>query len=113
MSPQPSMIQWPALVHHPEDPELVLCRNILECIEIDTNLGDQDRLIDCTGQLYQIDSQEDQTLLIRPTGEHMNLDQVLGLIKAHLANEEACCVSKLQAANFNEAFDLIDKTLVS
>jgi len=108
MSPQPSMIQWPALVHHPQDPELVLCQSILDCIEIDTDLSDQDRLIDSTGRLFQINSQVDETLLIRETGESLALEDVVGLIKAHLANDEQCCVSKLNAASFEDAFHLLE-----
>lgn len=105
------MITWPAILQQVDDPELDYFEDQGELenslaqrmIEIE----DGACLVDANGVVYSMQSDNAGKLLLADTGERRTLEQVLGLIKAHAAQADYCCVAKMWAPTILEAYSIV------
>ena len=101
------LITWPAFIQYEGDAELVYLENLqaLQRFIEDTHtrIEDTDRLIDGSGEVFSFDLEKKPMAL----GQQLQLDQVLGMIKAHLTEQGSCCVAKLFAPSIPQAIDLV------
>lgn len=105
------MIIWPAFIKHGGDAELDYI-NDQATWDRDADLhasayDASDSLIDSTGAVFSLVSRPDGKVGPRPTGEKMTLEQVLGMVKAHAAQADSCCVAKLFAPTIPDAMAMI------
>ena len=105
------MISWPAVFKHTNDPELDYYED-LEALEKDmlqnypaTLAGGY--LLDSNGEVYTVSAMHNGKLDLLDTGRSKTLEQVLGLVKAHAAQAEHCCVAKLWAPSIPEAVQIV------
>lgn len=102
------MIQWPAIIKLDGDAELFHIRDDgqwqKEKFSHATEYLDGDRLIDSKGNIYDLSKNNGDPA---DTGNRMTLGDLLGLIKAHLAEQGSCCVAKLGANSYKEAIELL------
>ncbi len=107
------MIEWPAVIYHSGSPELILIRDE-SVLEKEVGQGgiynELDQLIDACGRIYSLDARNKADVIPVDTGNVMPLADFLGLIKAHVAQTGACCVAKLYAPDYSEAFTIIAST---
>lgn len=94
------------------DPELIYLENITDLVEeMNTQAilwNSADRLIDSHGRLFTISLDKQEALpMISFSGTVLHLDVILGLLKAHFASQNHCCVAKLYAPDIESAFGLI------
>ena len=97
----PKTIAWPAIIHSVGADDLLIAHSAshwsalkdAECVLE----HEDDRLIDSTGQTFRT---HDDTLLCCGLAE---LDEVVDLIRAHLADEGHCCVAKFGARSVEGA----------
>lgn len=104
-------VNWPAIIKHANDEELIYVRDLAEW-DGDADLhaavyDEADLLIDVTGQLYGLTTRLSRHVI--PTARHasMPLLDILGLIKAHAAETGSCCVAKLYAPTIQDAFTML------
>lgn len=97
---------FPAVVRHVNDPELSYLESADALLEMERiELDDTDLIIDSEGQTYRV-GQDDGKMTYLPT-KITSLNDFLGLVKAHAANRGSCCVAKLYAPDYAEAFKII------
>lgn len=94
-------IQWPAILHFDGQPELAYIHH-LAAWQAAADLQHHvyhvhDRLIDADGAVYQLTQRTQDQVNPVPTGEHLSLDEVLELVRAHLAREGRACIAKFYA----------------
>lgn len=105
------MITWPAILKHSDDDELIYIssqsawNNDADLHTVDYN--EADFLIDLSGKMFRLTSKENQRVVPEDSGDKMELEQVLGLVKAHAAQKGSCCVAKLYAPSIAEAFKIV------
>ena len=96
-------IQWPAFVHFENDPELLYFHHQEQWESYqksdDVYFEVEDRIIDSNGLSFSLTSNKPPTTL--------TLDEILGLVKAHLSDQGSCCVAKLYASTIEETVLLI------
>lgn len=106
------MINWPAIVKHHNDPELTYVDNQAEWNSNEElyhgSFDELDYLVDAAGKVFTLSEKLNHCVAPRPNGTVKTLYEILGLIKAHAANTESCCVSKLYAPSIIDAFKLIN-----
>ena len=104
-----NQVQWPAVVKlHGED-ELVFIAN-QSGFELNPQLRamqfqHQDVLIDSVGCVFNISSSN--LLSLRPADSRLSLDDVIALIRLHLASKDICCVSKFYAHTIADAYEAV------
>ena len=106
------LIDWPAIIKHSEDAELVYVRDQAEW-DKDEDLHhfeyhESDFLLDSSGNTFSLTTREQDRVKPEPRGESKSLPELLGLIKAHAAQKGSCCVAKLYAPTIGEAFRLVE-----
>lgn len=105
------MISWPAVFKYADDPELDYYED-LEALEKEmlqthlTNLAGG-YLLDSNGEVYTVSAIHNGKPELLGTGRSKTLEQVLGLVKAHAAHADHCCVAKLWAPTIPEALQII------
>lgn len=106
------MVNWPAIVKHSGDDELIYIANQEQWdTEIDLHSFEYvvtDRLIDSSGQTYNLTCRENEFVKLESKAEALELKDILGLVKAHAAQSGSCCVAKLYAPNIREAYKIVD-----
>jgi hypothetical protein len=100
-----NLVNFPAVIKLHADDELMLITNKFE-FENDQNLSNmyfqpQDILIDKRGHVFNLHKAERLTLL--KTDDILSLDEVIMLVKLHLSNHGACCISKFSAESIEDA----------
>lgn len=106
------MINWPALIKHAEDAELDYVED-LQAWESDSerctfDYDESDYMIDSTGAVFSLVAKTNRNRVVpEPTGEYKSLEQVLGLVKAHAAQADFCCVAKLFAPSIVDAMAMV------
>lgn len=105
------MINWPAIIKFSDDPELSYVSNQAQW-ESDADLhaaryDESDCLIDANGNVYSLTTATNGCVKPQPDGVGMSLEDILGLIKAHAAQNGSCCVAKLYAPTINDAFRML------
>jgi len=105
------MINWPAIIKHSDDPELTFISSQTEW-DKDTDLhnvkyDEADYLVDASGKIYTLTTTQSLSLQPQETGGSKTLKEILGLAKAHAAQQGSCCVAKLSAPSIKDAFKII------
>ena len=104
-----NQVQWPAVVKlHGED-ELIFIVN-QSGFELAPQLRamqfqHQDILIDSVGCVFNISSS--YPLSLRLTDSTLSLDDVIALMRLHLASKDICCVSKFYAHTIADAYQTV------
>ncbi len=105
MSASFASVQWPAIIKLHADDELMYVadaeRFFSDHALQQIQLMEQDRLIDSSGAVYHINKASTLTLI--PAGISLSLDQIDVLLRRHLSNRGACCVSKLHSNSISDA----------
>lgn len=106
------MINWPAIIKHAEDAELIYVSNQVQWDE-DADLhsfeyDEKDYLIDSSGSVFNIFNREEGVVKAIANGDVFELKVILGLIKAHAAQSGSCCVAKLYAPTIREAYKIVE-----
>ena len=105
------MISWPGVIQHADDPELDYLETP-EAFEISAtgsvSAFDENTLfIDSEGHVYELHRTDSGATQLRDTGKRQTLEQVLGLVKAHAAHAEHCCIAKLWAPTIRDAISIV------
>lgn len=105
------MVNWPAIIKHADDAELIYVRDQSEWdgdAELhDFAYDDADTLIDSSGSIYSLTSIQNNQVKPELRGESIALQDLLGMVKAHAAQQGSCCVAKLYAPTITEAFKIV------
>ena len=108
---QNTTINWPAIIKHANDDELVYISDNTEWssdTELQTVVYDEDDyLLDSSGQIFTLKNNSNGGVIAQPTQQIKPLLDVLGLVKAHAAQSGSCCVAKLYAPGIAEAFAIV------
>lgn len=101
------MIAWPAIVHYRGDAALAYVENQAAWDAAlhphGARICPGDRLIDANGHIHALFPGKHGTTEIAPSDATATLEEVIALIRAHAAQEGACCVAKFHALTFAEA----------
>lgn len=105
------MVTWPAIIKHSDDPELIYVSDQTEW-ENDVDLhyfeyDESDYLLDSTGKIYTLKKTKGFYASPEPNGDSKSLQEILGLVKAHAAQQGSCCVAKLYAPSIVEALKIV------
>jgi len=106
------MVNWPAIIKHSGDPELIYVSNQNEW-ENDVDLhyfeyDETDFLLDSDGKIYTLKEKESFYINPEPNGDSKSLQDILGLVKAHAAQQGSCCVAKLYAPSIVGALKIVE-----
>lgn len=106
-------IHWPAAIHYDNDNEMQLVENSVRWQQISDSSQDtfepEDYLFDSHGQVFFFTPNTSVgNTLLTATGNKLSLETVLGLVKAHLAEQGSCCVAKLYAPTILDALQMLD-----
>ena len=109
--PGVAAVNWPGVVLHDGDPELVYVPDHASWQRL-TGLHDAghaapDCLIDVTGRVFTLSARGGNRVVPHPRGETKTLVEILGLVKAHAAQTGSCCVAKLYAPTIRDAFAIV------
>jgi hypothetical protein len=105
------LVNWPAIVKHSDDAELIYVgdeaewNNDAELYSCEYDVTDC--LIDAAGNVFSLTNKKNKRIIPEPNGDSVGLDELLGLIKAHAAQKGSCCVAKLYAPTIAEAFKIV------
>jgi hypothetical protein len=106
------LIDWPAIIKHSDDAELVYVRDGAEWDRDDDlhhfEYHESDVLIDSSGNTFSLTTHQQDRVTPEFRGESIPLTELLGLIKAHAAQKGSCCVAKLYAPTIAEAFRIVE-----
>jgi len=106
------LVYWPAIIKLAGDAELDYVAD-QAAWETDSGLGamnydESDCLIDATGAVYTLVRRDIRDRVVpEASGEIKSLEQVLGLVKAHAAQADSCCVAKLFAPTIVDAMAMV------
>jgi len=105
-------IKWPAVLNYADTAELVYLSNESDWqreAEFQKNhYKDGDRIIDSSGNVFHLATAENGPVALISTHKSLSLHDFLGMIKAHASEQGACCVAKLYAPSFDDAFKMLD-----
>ena len=111
MPDKPESVQWPAIIAYDNDPELdyIESENLWQAQAegLDSHFEKEDRLIDVTGQVFSLERINSGMVIPLSTGNYLNLSEILGLVKAHLADQGSCCVAKTYAPTIRDAIMMV------
>ena len=109
------MINWPAIIKHSGDAELVYINDQSEwALDADLHLSNYDEtdcLIDSSGYIFILTHKEQNYVIPKANGHTMALNEILGLIKAHVAQNGSCCVAKLYAPTISDAYKILESQI--
>jgi hypothetical protein len=105
-------VNWPGIIKHSNDAELIYVSDQsgwdndadIHYFEYD----ESDCLIDSSGKIYTLTKRSNNHVKPEASGDSMSLDKILGLVKAHAAQKNSCCVAKLYAPTISDAFKIIE-----
>ena len=105
------MVNWPGILIHSGDAELVYVGDQAEW-DNDAELhafeyDESDCLVDASGKIFSLIARENNIVKPSSSGVSMELQEILGLIKAHAAQKGSCCVAKLYAPTIVDAFKMV------
>jgi hypothetical protein len=103
------LVNFPAVIKLHADDELMLIANKF-AFENDHNLTNmyfqpQDILIDSRGHVFNI--QKAERLYLLKADDILPLDEIIKLVKLHLSNHGACCISKFSADSIEDALNCL------
>lgn len=98
-------VKWPAIIKLHADDELIYIADAEQYVNDDglrhLHVQSSDILIDSLGAVYSIQNLPEQELYA--TGSSLSLNEVIELMRLHLANHGTCCVAKFHAHSIREA----------
>lgn len=105
------MVNWPAIIKHAGDAELVYIHDQTQW-DNDSELHSatydaSDFLIDSQGNTFSLTHLNNQHIELQPRSEPVTLHDMLGLVKAHAAQKGSCCVAKLYAPTIRDALAIV------
>lgn len=105
------MITWPAVIKYAEDDELTYISDLAEWNR-DADLHffeyeNLDSLIDSLGLIHHLNNRNDAFTLPESTGDLIDLERAIDMVKAHFSSVGACCSAKLTARSVSELIDLV------
>ncbi|MCW9015143.1 MAG: DUF4144 domain-containing protein [Gammaproteobacteria bacterium] len=105
------MINWPAIIKLSDDAELIYVSDQAEW-DNDTELhcfvyDETDYLIDSSGHIFKLTNRTNNCAIPDSTDNTLQLTEILGLIKAHAAQQGSCCVAKLFAPTISDAYKIV------
>ena len=110
------LVNWPGVVRHAHDAELDYVEDQSAWEGAKTMLAsgcdESDTLLDATGAVFAFVCDPRGEVRLQATGKIRTLQEVLGLVKAHAAQADSCCVAKLFAPSIVEAFRIVKATPV-
>ena len=100
------MINWPAVINFDGDEELVYIASDSEwrrdAESLLYNHSGDDQLIDSSGRIYKLVHNKDGTIQTDDTGNMIDLDEFVKLVRIHASNSHRCCIEKI---NFRDIAD--------
>ncbi|MCB4810958.1 DUF4144 domain-containing protein [Methylovorus menthalis] len=107
LSPAPAHIHWPAILQFDGQPELAYIGSLAEwqaASDLQLHIYHaRDRLIDADGAIYTLTPRAQHRVSPQPSSQSLSLDEVLELVRAHLAREGHACIAKLYAPSIAAA----------
>jgi len=104
-------VNWPAVLKIENDAELLLLADQNAWDSEASNLPmlghASDQIIDSQGKIFNLKRFNSNHISIADSGTSMNLIDFLGLVKAHAAAQGTCCVAKLYAPSYQDAFEML------
>ncbi len=108
---QPPPVSWPAIIKIDGDAELIYIRdrNAWEQDGEHHNFvyRDSDRLIDASGKLYFLTPGENGCVIPEPANRMVTPEEIAGLVRAHAAQVNTCCIEKIAAPSIKEMIKLV------
>ena len=105
------LMEWPVIIKHAGDAELIYIRDQTDWEnnrEIQqATYHESDVLIDSRGHIFSLTTVKQQLLKPEPRDELISLEELLGLVKAHAAQNGSCCVAKLYAPTIKDALGIV------
>ena len=105
------MINWPCIVKHSDDPELLYISSQAVWENVERHHGiefsESDHLIDSSGNVFALTNSTNNYVSPEANGDSMSLVEILGLVKAHAAQIGSCCVAKLYAPTISDALEIV------
>lgn len=106
-----NMIHWPAVIQFDGDDELVFVSSHNEWNSDSESLlynhSGGDRLIDCSGQIFNLVRNEVGELHAESSGNTIALDDFIRLVRIHASNSHRCCIEKIHFRDIHEGIMLI------
>ena len=104
-------VSWPAIIKIEGDAELIFIRDLNQWEQDDEHhhfvYRDNDRLIDATGELYTLRPRENGGAVPQPANRTMTPEEIAGLVRAHAAQVNTCCIEKITAPSIKELIELV------
>jgi len=105
-------VNWPGIIKHSDNAELIYVSDQsgwdnntdIHYFEYD----ESDCLIDSSGNIYTLTKRSNKHVTPEASGDSMPLDKILGLVKAHAAQQNSCCVAKFYAPTISDAFRIVE-----
>lgn len=108
---QPPPVNWPAIVKIDGDAELIFIRDRNQWEQDGSHhhfvYRDNDRLIDATGKLYSLTAGENGGAVPEPVNRTMTPEEIAGLVRAHAAQANTCCIEKITAPSIKDMIQLV------
>lgn len=106
------LVNWPGIIKHSDDAELVYVSDRsewdndadLHCFEYD----ESEFLIDSSGNIYTLTERSNKYVKPEANGDSISINEILALVKAHAAQKGSCCVSKLYAPTISDALKIVE-----
>jgi hypothetical protein len=100
------LVRWPAVIKLHGDDALIFIADWSH-FALDKELQTmyfqpQDMLIDSVGKVFKLS--QSSLLKITLSAVTLSLEEVISLLRAHLANDGTCCVSKFYASSIAAAY---------
>jgi site-specific recombinase len=107
LNPTSARLSWPAILHFDGQPELAYIGSLAEwqaAVDLQHHVYHaKDRLIDAEGTVYHLTQRAQNRVLPQATGQHLALDEVVELVRMHLAREGRACIAKFYAPSIAAA----------
>ena len=105
------MTTWPAILKYHGDDELTYISSMEEW-NADSHLhsfkyDSLDKMIDSAGLIHELSESRDNFISPKPTGETIELDRALAIVRLHFSAIGSCCSSKLMASSVAELVNLV------
>lgn len=106
------MIHWPAIIKYSNDDELTFVGSIEEWNKNPElhrfGYALEDVLVDSTGQVFALTDVNNDIVTPRKSGNGLNLDEIINLVRKHASVCGQCCISKINAGNIGNAIQLVE-----
>jgi hypothetical protein len=106
------MINWPAVIKYEGDDELTHVSSekawLRDAATLLYNHSGDDQLIDSSGQIFNLDSLNDNKILTVDTGQRITVAALIRLVRIHASSSHRCCIEKISFHTIAEGISLVD-----